>query len=123
MFLDHVDSFGKFLIFFFQKTFLHLLKKWGQHTVFAAFSKNTVLCEFPLLYKFCIFYLIGFQVMTRTIFTKSYPVPNYEGGRPTILKRQISQKIFTSEFMLPDSKKIFDARSDTLPMCCYGLKH
>ena len=47
--------------------------------------------------------------MTRTIFIKSYPVPNYEGGRPTILKRQISQKIFTCEFMLPDSKKIFDA--------------
>ena len=34
-------------------------------------------------------------------------VPNCEGG--TILKRQISQKIFTSDFMLPDSKKIFDA--------------
>ena len=47
--------------------------------------------------------------MTRAIFTKSYPVPNYEGGRPTILKRQISQKIFTSEFMLPDSKNFFDA--------------
>ena len=47
--------------------------------------------------------------MTRTIFTKSYLVPNYEGGRPTILKRQISQKIFTSEFMLPDSKIFFDA--------------
>ena len=40
--------------------------------------------------------------------THSYtPVPNYEGGN--ILKRQISQKFFTSEFMLPDSKKIFDA--------------
>ena len=42
--------------------------------------------------------------MTKTIFAKKkiYPVPNYEFG--PILKRQISQKIFTSEFMLPDSK-------------------
>ena len=84
---------------------------------FCCFLKNKVPCEFPLLklYNFCIFYLIDFQVMTRTIFIKSYPVPNYEGGRPTILKRQISQKIFTSEFMLPDSQKIFDALPGSYP--------
>ena len=107
MFLDHVDSFGKFLKFFVQKTFLPLLKKKVPEHRFCCFLKNTVPCEFPLLklYNFCIFSLIGFQVMTRTIFIKSYPVTNYEGGRPTILKRQISQKIYTSEFMLPDSKK------------------
>ena len=94
MFLDHVDSFDKFLIFFFfffffwsKKTFLPLLKKGPEHC-FCCFLKNTVPCEFPLLklYNFCIFDLIGFQVMTRTILTKSYPVPNYEGGRLAILK-------------------------------------
>ena len=107
MFLDHVDNFG---IFFFSQTNIFNLVRGPEHC-FCCFLKNTVPCEFPLLklYNFCIFYLIGFQVMTRTIFIKSYPVPNYEGGRPTILKRQISQKIFTSEFMLPDSKKFFDA--------------
>ena len=45
--------------------------------------------------------------MIKTIFTKGTPVPNYECS--TILKRQISQKISTSEFMLPDSNTFFDA--------------
>ena len=46
--------------------------------------------------------------MTKTIFTKSHtPVPNYEGA--TILNSQISQNFFAPEFMLPDSKNIFDA--------------
>ena len=34
-------------------------------------------------------------------------LPNFEGG--TSLKPEILQKMFTSDFMLPDSKKIFDA--------------
>ena len=34
-------------------------------------------------------------------------LPNFEGG--TSLKPQISQKIFTFDFMLPDSKNISDA--------------
>ena len=43
--------------------------------------------------------------MTKNNFHKK--LPNCEDG--TILKRQISQKFFTSYFMLPDSKKVFDA--------------
>ena len=34
-------------------------------------------------------------------------LPTFESG--TSLKPQISQKIFTSDFMLPDSKNFFDA--------------
>ena len=111
MFLDHVDSFGKFWSFFWPKNIFTLVKKKVPEHCFCCFLKNTVPCEFPLLklYNFCIFYLIGFQVMTRTIFTKSYPVPNYEGGRSTILKRQISQKIFTIYIWVyaPRQQKIF----------------
>ena len=48
MFLDHVDSFGKFLKFFVQKAFFSpLLKKRGQNLVFAAFSKIQFLVNFP----------------------------------------------------------------------------
>ena len=53
MFLDHVDSFGKFLKFFFlsKKHFYPCLKKkkkgGGQNTVFAAFSKKQFLVNFP----------------------------------------------------------------------------
>ena len=81
MFLDHVNSFGKFLKFFVQKHFfLPLLKKKREkkkeqeHCV-CRFLKNTVPCEFLLL-KLCnfhILYLISFKVMTKTISTKSYP--------------------------------------------------
>ena len=39
-------------------------------------------------------------------------LPNCEGG--TIRKRQISQKIFISDFMLPESKQFFDALYCTL---------
>ena len=46
--------------------------------------------------------------MTKAVFTKkATPVPNYEGG--TILKRQISQKLFYIWVMLPDRKKKIDA--------------
>ena len=50
---------------------------------FYCFLKNTVPCEFPLLKlnNFYIFYLIGFQVMTKTIFTKTYPASTQLRGR------------------------------------------
>ena len=50
MFLDHVDSFGKFLKLFVQKHFFFYpnLKKVPEHW-FCRFLKNTVPCEFPLL--------------------------------------------------------------------------
>ena len=51
--LDHVDSVGKFLIFFFvfffflvQKTFLPLFKKRGPEHFFCCFFKNTAPCEY-----------------------------------------------------------------------------
>ena len=44
--------------------------------------------------------------MTKQFSQKATPVPTYEGV--TILNRQISQKIFTSEFILTDSKNFFD---------------
>ena len=59
------------------------------------------------MYNFFVLYLINFQVMIKQFSQKATPVPNYEGS--TSLKRQIPQKIFTFEFLLPDSKKIFDA--------------
>ena len=110
MFLDHVDSFGKFLKFLcptrgVQKHILPLLKKGGPQHWFCRFLRNTVPCEFPLI-KY-VPYLISFQVMTKQFSKKATRVLNYKGD--TILIRQISQKIFTSEFMLPDSKKFFDA--------------
>ena len=50
MFLDHVDSFGKFLKFFVQKLFfLPLFKKGGQNTILATFSKTQILTA-PSLY-------------------------------------------------------------------------
>ena len=48
--------------------------------------------------------------MTKSNFHITLPgitLQNCEGG--TLFKRQISQKIFTYEFMLPDNKKYFDA--------------
>ena len=40
MFLDHVDSFGKFLKFFVQKHFFTLVKKKGARTLFLQLSQN-----------------------------------------------------------------------------------
>ena len=108
MILDHVDSFDKFSKFLPKHFFYPCKKKMGPKHCFCRFLKNTVPCEFPFLklHNFYILHLLSFQVI-KTVFTKSYPVPNYEGV--TILKRQISQKIFTSEFVLPDSQKCFNA--------------
>ena len=47
MLLDQVDSFGKFLKFLPKHMFLPLLKKSGQNTVFAAFSKIQFFVNFP----------------------------------------------------------------------------
>ena len=46
-------------------------------------------------------------------------LPNFEVG--TSLKHQISQKIFTSDFMLPDSKNFFDALNLTAEFCQENL--
>ena len=108
MFLDHVDSLGKFL-------------KFLSKNIFNRFLKNTVPCEFPLLKLYNFYILISFQVTIKTIFTKSFHGTKlyiYESGSATILKRQktqISQKIFTFEFMLPDSNKFFDALCTAFP--------
>ena len=83
-FLDHIDSFGKFLKFFVLKHFffLPLLTK-GPKRCFCRFLKNAVPCEFPML-KLCnfiyILYLFSFQLMTKTIFAKSYPGTKLRGA-------------------------------------------
>ena len=46
MFFDHVNSFGKFEVFCPKAFFFTLVKKEGQNTVFAAFSKIQVLVNF-----------------------------------------------------------------------------
>ena len=79
MFLDHVNSSGKFLKFL-SKNIFTLVKKEGQNTAFAVFSKNTVPCEFLLL-KLCnfdILYLISFKVWQKLaqFSQKATPVPN-----------------------------------------------
>ena len=108
MFLDHVDSFGKFLKFcFVQEHFFTLLENGSKHS-FCCFLKNTVPCEFPLLklYNFIYLTLLIFK-LTKQFLRKATPLPNCEGG--SILNHQIWQKILTSELMLPDSKKFFHA--------------
>ena len=68
--LDHANSFGNFL----SKTLFTLVKKRGPEHCFCRFLKNTVPSEFLLLklYIFYIHYLISFQVMTKSIFTKRF---------------------------------------------------
>ena len=95
MFLEHVDNLGKFLKFFVKKKEkkIPLLKKGARTLFFCRFLKNAVPCRFSLLkfYNFCIFYLTDSQVMTKTIFTKSYHGTKYKGG--TSLKAKSRRKI------------------------------
>ena len=110
-FLDHVDSFGKFVKFFVEKHFFTLVQKRRPKHCFCHFLKNTVPCGFSLLklHNYHILYFISFQVMPKTIFTQSY-----EGG--TILKRQIF--IFTFE-LAPRQQKFFRCPANVEYMLTY----
>ena len=83
MFLDHVDSFSKFLKFFVRKYCLPLLNKGPKHC-FCRFLKNTVLCEFSLLKLFNIYilyiFLLLFKLWQKPLCQKATKVPNYEGA-------------------------------------------
>ena len=120
MFLEHVDNVGKFLKFFVKKKKrkkIPLLKKGARTLFFCRFLKNAVPCRFSLLkfYNFYIFYLIDSQVMTKTIFTKSYHGTKYKGG--TSLKSQISQKKFYILVYAPRQQKFFRCPGKYMSVC------
>ena len=109
-----VDS--KFLKFLPKYIFLLPLLKKGAKTLFFRFLKNTVPCEFFLLklYNFNILYLISFLFMIKkSIFTKNYPGTKLRGWPAPSLKVNLAEN-FTSEFMLTDSTKFFDALAESL---------
>ena len=108
MFLEHVDNFGKFLKFFVKKKKkkkIPLLKKGARTLFFCRFLENAVPCRFSLLkfYNFYIFYLTDSQVMTKTIFTKSYHGTKYKGG--TSLKAKSRRKILHPSLCSQTAKK------------------
>ena len=83
MFLDHVDSFGKFLKFFPTHFFFYPGYKKGPKHCFCRFLKNTVPFEYPLL-KLCNFYMYRYftflvLVVIKTMFTKTYPGTKLRG--------------------------------------------
>ena len=83
-----------------------MLKKGARTLFFCRFLKNAVPCRFSLLkfYNFYIFYLTDSQVMTKTIFTKSYHGTKYKGG--TSLKAKSCRKILHLSLCSQTAKKI-----------------
>ena len=126
----YLNGFGKFLVIFVKKMFslpLTVKKFWPKKSLFGNFSKNKNFSQksddwidflWNFLFKnvyFYILYFISFQVMSKTIFTKTY---NFARVAPSLRQDFINQ---TQGLTLDENHRI-DSHHDSKHIILVKIK-